>query len=287
VVTVNRATIPDMRWHETPSALIVAHPGHQVRLHGWMELARPCVFILTDGSGHSGRPRLDATTEYLTSLGIEPGRIYGRHTDRSMYQRILDHDFDFFVGLADELAESLAALRVRFVAGDAAEGYNSIHDICRLVIDASVEMLNRGGGEVVSFDYPVINRPDDCPEEMLETSVWLRLDDQTFSRKLEAARTYYPELLEEVRTALGSGGAGPMKEYFDLTGTGNGAGMEAFSVECLRPCAAAQAACGHRGAKPFYELHGEGQVAAGLYDRVIRYREHIIPIADRLWRHVT
>jgi hypothetical protein len=286
VVTVNRATIPDMRWHDIPSALIVAHPGHQVRLHGWLELARARVFILTDGSGHSGRSRLDATTEYLASLGIEPGRIYGQHTDRAVYQRILDHDFDFFIGLADELAESLSALRVRFVAGDAAEGYNSIHDICRLVIDASVEMLNRGGGEAASFDYPVINRPDDCPEELLETAVWLRLDDQTFSRKLEAARTYYPELFEEVRTALGSGGAGPMKEYFDLTDVGSGAGIEAFSVECLRPCAAAQAACGSRGAKPFYELHGERQVAAGLYDRVICYREHIAPIADRLWRHV-
>lgn len=285
--TRNRETIPDIRWHETPSALIVAHPGHQVKLHGWLESARPSVFILTDGSGHSGQPRLDATTEYLASLGIEPGDIYGQHTDREVYQRILDHDFDFFISLAEAVAESLSALRAQVVVGDAAEGYNSIHDICRLVIDASVEMSNRNGGEVASFDYPVINPPDDCPAELLEKSVWLHLDDQTFSRKLEAARTYYPELLDEVRTALDSEGTGPIKEYFNLTGQGGGSGLEAFRVECLRPCTAAQATCGNGGAKPFYELHGERKVASSVYDRAIRYREHIAPIAERLWRHVT
>jgi hypothetical protein len=286
MASINLANGSDMRWRDTPSALVVAHPGHQVRLHGWLELARPRVFVLTDGSGRSGRPRLDATTQYLAQLGIEPGAVYGRHTDRAVYQRILEHDFDFFIGLADKLAESLSRLRVRFVAGDAAEGYNTVHDICRLVTDAAVEMLKRGGVEAASFDYPVINRPDECPLGLLESSVWLRLDDQMFSRKLEAARTYYPELLEEVRTALVGGGAGPMKEYFSLTGKGGGDGIEAFRVECLRPAVAAQAACGGRGAKPFYELHGERQVEAGLYDHVIRYREHIAPIAERLWRHV-
>jgi hypothetical protein len=282
MVSIDLATGPDLSWHDTPSALVVAHPGHQVRLHGWLELARPHVFVLTDGSGHSGRPRLDATTEYLARLGVEPGRIYGHHTDRAVYRRILEHDFDFFIGLADELADSLSRLRVRVVAGDAAEGYNTVHDICRLLIDAAVLMLNREGVEAVSFDYPVINRPDDCPEELREASVWLRLDEQTFSRKLEAARTYYPELLEEVRAALG-GGAGPMKDFFNLTGKDGGDGFEAFRVECLRPAVAAR---GGSRAKPFYELHGERQVEAGLYDYVIRYREHIAPIAERLWRHV-
>ena len=277
----------DVSWPDTPSALVVAHPGHQARLHGWLELARPRVFVITDGSGHSGRPRLEATTEYLKSVGVEPGRIYGQHTDREVYRRTLNRDFDFFVRLADELAESLSELRVAFVAGDAAEGYNSIHDICRLVTDAAVEMLTRDGRAAASFDFPVINRPDDCPEGLLELSVWLRLDDQTLSRKLGAAREYYPELLDEVWAALGGDGAGPMREYLDFTNKAGGACAEAFRVECLRPVAAARPGRDGGAAKPFYELHGERQVAAGLYDHVIRYREHVAPIAERLWRHVT
>lgn len=275
----------DANWPGTPSALVVAHPGHQVRVHGWLEAARPHVFILTDGSGHAGRPRLDVTTQYLAGLGAEPGSIYGQHSDRTIYQSILNHEFDFFNGLADRLAESLSGLRVRFVLGDAAEGYNSIHDVCRLVIEAAVAMLEGGGGKVASFDFPVVNRPDDCPEELIEKSIWLRLDDEAFTRKIESARTYYPELLEEVRTALGNEGSGPLKDYLSLNEKGGG-GLDVFRVECLRPAGGALAGHEEAGPKPFYELHGERQVKAGLYSQVIRRREHLAPIAEHLRRHV-
>jgi hypothetical protein len=33
-------------------------------------------------------------------------------------------------------------------------------------------------------------------------------------------------------------------------------------------------------------LHSERQVAAGHYERVIRYREHLLPLADALCEHV-
>src|SRR3954463_1873588 len=189
--------IPDTGWQDRPSALIVAHPGHEVRLHGWLGLAQPRVLILSDGSGRLGPPRLGATTEYLASLEIEPGTIYGQYPDRELYQHILDHDFDFFIRLADELAKSLDDLSVRFIVGDAAEGYNPIHDICRLLIDASVEMLAHDRGQTPSFDYAVVNKPDDCPRERVDKSFWLQLDDDTFAGKLLAARTFYPELWEE------------------------------------------------------------------------------------------
>ena len=270
-------------WRDAPAALVVAHPGHQARLHGWLELARPRVFILTDGSGHSGTPRLDATTQYLTGLDIEPGPVFGQHTDRAIYGRILGRDFDFFTALADKLAGSLAEQRVRFVAGDAAEGYNSIHDVCRLLIDAAVAMLNRGGAKVASFDFPVVKRPDDCPDELRASSIWLRLDDAALARKLDAARTYYPELLKEVRASLGGEGSSSMRDYLGAAGAA-GAGLEVFRVECLRPAVASRYDRG--GAKPFYELHGERQVAAGLYEHAIRYREHVAPIAECLRRHV-
>ena len=34
------------------AALVVAHPGHELRVHGWLEVARPVVCVSTDGSGH-------------------------------------------------------------------------------------------------------------------------------------------------------------------------------------------------------------------------------------------
>ena len=41
-------------WQQRKAALIVAHPGHELRVHHWMELARPLVLVLTDGSGRQG-----------------------------------------------------------------------------------------------------------------------------------------------------------------------------------------------------------------------------------------
>jgi hypothetical protein len=37
---------------------------------------------------------------------------------------------------------------------------------------------------------------------------------------------------------------------------------------------------------PYYERYGEQQVAAGHYDRVIRYRAHIQPLMQALWHDV-
>src|SRR5207253_5484219 len=31
------------------AALVIAHPGHELRVYHWLRLARPSVFILTDG----------------------------------------------------------------------------------------------------------------------------------------------------------------------------------------------------------------------------------------------
>src|SRR5216684_7212977 len=72
----------------TRSALIVAHPGHELRAHGWLELAKPTVFVLTDGSGRTARSRLGSTRDVLTAAGAKPAGIYRRFTDADVYGMI-------------------------------------------------------------------------------------------------------------------------------------------------------------------------------------------------------
>jgi hypothetical protein len=72
------------------AALIVAHPGHEVVLHGWLERARPSVFALTDGSGQLGRSRLDSTSAVLARAGAATGSIYGRFSDSEIYEAVLE-----------------------------------------------------------------------------------------------------------------------------------------------------------------------------------------------------
>ena len=103
--------------------LLIAHPGHELCVYGWLETVRPRVFVLTDGSGRSATSRLNSTSKILSVVGATAGSIYGRFTDRAAYAAILDREFDLFIRLASELAEALIAKRIDYVAGDAAEGY--------------------------------------------------------------------------------------------------------------------------------------------------------------------
>lgn len=63
-------------------------------------------------------------------------------------------------------------------------------------------------------------------------------------------------------------------------------GVEAFRVEYLRPVDSRAGYGGPAEEPPFYERYGEQQVAAGHYERVLRYREHVAPLAKALWRYV-
>lgn len=249
------------------TALIVAHPGHELRVHRWLELTRPVVFVLTDGSGSHGISRLDSTTSLLARAGATPGSIYGRLSDRELYRAILAGDLGLFTALVDELAQGLEDVDV--VAGDAVEGYNPGHDVCRLLLNAAL-LYREEGQRPASFEFPLIGSPDDCPAEDLGAALRLELDEESLRRKLEAARAY-PELAGEVDAALAAHGTG------------------SFQVECLRPVRYGLdiGHIGHRFSHPpFYETYGEKRVAQGHYGEVIRFHQHLAPLAEGLGRHV-
>jgi hypothetical protein len=71
------------------SMLVVGHPGHELRVYGWLTSARPIVQVLTDGSGSEGHSRIDSTTTVLDGAAARPGSVYGRMTDREIYRLIL------------------------------------------------------------------------------------------------------------------------------------------------------------------------------------------------------
>ena len=249
---------------ETRTALVVGHPGHELLVHGWLEVTRPIVFVLTDGSGRSNQSRLASTTKVLDQTGAKIGSVYGRVTDAAAYAAILNHDFDLFVGLAKELGEAFAEERIDCVAGDAFEGYNPLHDVCRLIINAAVTAASRSREHrIANFEFSLIDRPGCSHEVPHAYGIRGILDEAAFARKMKAAQEY-AQLAGEVLAAL------------ERTSS------DAFRVECLCPVDhAGDFSCEH----PFYEQHGEKQVAAGYYDRVLRYKEHIAPLGEALKRY--
>jgi hypothetical protein len=252
----------------TRAALVVAHPGHELVVYGWLETARPRVFVLTDGSGRSNQSRLGSTSRIISQVGASPGVIYGRLTDQMAYAAILNHEFELFIDFARELGEAFVAEQTDFVAGDAFEGYNPMHDVCRLIINAAVKVASRARArQIANFAFSLVSQSDARPEPPPANEIWLQLDDSALARKMSAAQGY-AELAREVSGAL------------------ERTPVNAFRMERLTPVEAdAAARCCDEG-PPFYEQYGERQVAAGHYQHVLRYAEHIAPLAEALNRFV-
>jgi hypothetical protein len=225
----------------------VGHPGHELRIHHWLETIRPCVHVLTDGSGANRQSRLDQTTAVLAATGATAGRIYGRFSDRSMYEALLAGQCDVFAAIVDELAHELRSATC--VIADAAEGYNPSHDVCRIIVDAAVQATGRA---IPAYEFALA--PDAPPRAF---ALSLELDDAAFARKWAAARAY-------------RGLEGEVREMEHR-------GLASLRVEGLSLAHPAPVF----GSPPFYEQFGAQRVAEGSYTDVIR-QAHILQIAEAL-----
>jgi hypothetical protein len=256
-------TADDLRGR--PAALIVGHPGHELRVHRWLELARPTVHVITDGSGRTGRSRLPSTDTVLARTGASRGAVFGVWSDAAIYRILLEGDGSPVLALVNTLAESLAG--VDYVVADALEGFNPSHDLCRLIVNAAIDRAARRTGRALgNYDVLLDGDPRDCPEHLRADAVQLRLDDDDLARKIDAALGY-AELRGETERALAA------------------FGRDAFRIETLRPVRdPREGVDGLAEDPPYYERYGAQQVAAGHYDDVIRYRAHVQPIARLLWR---
>lgn len=243
------------------AALVIAHPGHELRVYNWLSLVHPSVFVLTDGSGHSGKSRLHRTTSILDSLGARPGSIYGRFTDADIYSAILAREVGLFISIAGELAEALRRDRIEYVVGDALEGYNPVHDVCRLIINAAVKQACQMGNCIENFDVLLAYKLDESPTAMAGY-ISIPVDARTAAEKLKVAGDY-SELALDVQQVLAQ------------------EGIDSLGTEYLRPV---NDNSYHQLLQepPYYEVYGEKQVTAGRYQQVIRYRDHVLPIGDAL-----
>src|SRR3954470_7322000 len=123
--------------------LIIAHPGHELRLFDWMEREHPLVFILSDGSGGAQSSRLDYSISAIRAAGATLIEGSGRRSDREWYAAILAGDTLAFTQTADAIAAAALASHAPLVVSDAADGYNPLHDLCQAIAGAVVAGIAR------------------------------------------------------------------------------------------------------------------------------------------------
>ena len=246
-------------------AVVVGHPGHELKVFGWIAAHRPQVHVITDGSGRHGVSRLASTARLLVEAGARPGEVFGSISDAAIYRALVETNIPFFLDLLERLAGSFLQHGVDFVCGDATEGFNPTHDICRALVNAAVAMVERATGRgIPNYEFCLTEWEQSRQDVHDRQCLHMRLEDDLLRRKLEAALAY-GELKEEVAKAIAIRG----EKY--------------FQIECLRKVST-RATEGESTEKPFYETFGEQRVAEGGYTSVIRYQQHMLPVLEALGR---
>jgi hypothetical protein len=249
-------TAGERRW-----ALIVGHPGHELRVWSWLCATRPLVAVLTDGSGSGGQARLALTREVCLQAEARISGCFGVATDRELYAAMLAGNIDFFLGLSEQLAATLLEERIDAVAGDAIEGYNPTHDVCRFIIDRAVRLVRRER-PLTNYAFAIVGSAKPSGQE---GALVMPLSPEEVDTKLRVCRRY-----AEAAGGTLFGEVAAMLREFDA---------EEFAFEHLVPADGTRPA---DSCRPFYETYGEQQAAAGRYDVVIRREQHIVPIERAL-----
>lgn len=243
-------------------AVILGHPAHVLRIYRFIEIYKPIIYIITDGSGSKGESKLDHVTRIIEDCGASTSRLTCRFTDAEMYRVIRDAVTETLHGLVEELSEDLGKNDVAVVAGDAIEGFNPIHDLCRYLINAAVKIhSSRKNRTVGNFDLLLDGPPDQGSNG--DGSIRIKLSAEDFARKMQAINAY-PGIEPDIQKA--------MRLY----------GENAFQNESLRPVRTPDQLSGWDTDVPFYESYGAKMVESGVYSEVITFEKHLLPLAKYL-----
>jgi hypothetical protein len=242
--------------------LFVAHPGHELLLHEWIRRVKPVVCIITDGGGFEGRSRIARTAQWLRSMDIQAGSIFGRFTDQEAYAALLSGNVEWIDPLVTDLTRELVTRQISIVVADAAEGFNPVHDLCQLIVGAATAFAAKEGVAAVHCEYPIHDGPRAYDQDTGEV-MHLDLDDASLAMKLADARDY-SDVIPDIQSMI---------EQF---------GEAAFRRETFRRTADWTAWPWPSNERPLYERLGEERVAAKRYTHVLRHAEHMVPLLDHL-----
>lgn len=242
------------------TVLCVAHPGHELRILQWVARSRPLVLILTDGSGSTGASRLESSRRLVSASGATPGPIFGRYTDRQLYALIVRRDVPALLALAEEIAGILEDAEADVVASDMAEGFNSGHDLCSLLMQAAVAKLAwKRQRRITHYEFALEKLGIDTPGKRRALALVPTRDEIDDKRQRLAEE--YPQLVGEMERMVTAFGAA------------------AVATEVLYQAEREVSTEWLDAEPPHYERYGAAQVKAGHYAEVITYAFHIRPLA--------
>ena len=248
--------------------LLISHPGHELRVLGWVRRCRPKVVILTQGEGAEAEPRIGESLALLAASGIDIDDPWLESVpDQHIYSALLGRARSPFPHWLAQLEARCIRHGVRRIVADSAEGYNPSHDLCRSLANALVVRLAARGRAVDSLEFPLDGHPFE-PCGFGPARERIALSEGEVSEKLELARAY---AARTSRTLLAEIDA--MCERF---------GETAFASEVLFAARPTDYEQGRVPAQPpHFETVGEQRQAAGVYADVIR-ATHLLRLCSEM-----
>jgi hypothetical protein len=232
--------------------LIVAHPGHELRLFDWMERERPRVFILSDGSGGAQSSRLNYSASTIRAAGATLIEGSGQRSDREWYAAILAGNISAFTETADAITAAALTIHAPLMVSDAADGYNPLHDLCQATASAVVARMTRDSKPPKFLVSPA------TANAIGTGSIAWKLDEEAVRRK-RLAILANKSLAEETARLLAE------------------APDALYNEQLLVP-----AFDWPENWTPGWEAFGRKRVNEGRFAAPINYREHVLPIAKAL-----
>ncbi|GAB2455010.1 hypothetical protein GCM10027082_01830 [Comamonas humi] len=241
--------------------LLIAHPGHELRIYEWVRRVKPHVVVLTHGDGSIHQPRLDDTRALLEPIGVRVRTDWLQPVaDSQVYQALLGAGPSPFAAWLEALVQAARQEPFDMLVADEAEGYNPTHDLCRVLANCLAQRLEQEGRAVPNLEIPLIGHPCD-PARTAQAKVTVELSASELGQKLALMHSYAhrcsPVLEQELQTMLDTYGA------------------ESFGMECLYGATRTPYEDQRAPATvPYFEQVGEERYAAGVYQHVIR-AEHL------------
>lgn len=233
------------------NVLILAHPGHELRIHHWLELAKPRVYLLTDGSGGRHNARTEYSRHIVRATGGTPGSVFGEIPDAAWYAALLAGDQRFFLDVFAGIAADLAGAHEVQIVTDAVDGYNPVHDLAFVfgsALNRLLQKTRKGHQQLCSAAVPNV---------LGSAQVEIELDRDAQKRKKAAIEAYTP-LADEARLIL------------------------ARDPDCLKRERLIIQEPDWTEQAPEWERIGQDRVSKGLYDRCITYKDDVQPIVRLL-----
>ncbi|WDI41260.1 hypothetical protein [Bremerella sp. P1] len=243
------------------SALLIAHPAHELLLYGWMAEAKPTVYCLTTGAAYGQTARIGRTESIIEQTQSSLGKIFGRYDDQALYALLLEGRTAPLVDLTWELADALVEDEVETVVGDAAEGQILVHDVWRAIIDGAVRFAaGHYGHRLLNLEFAIETLPNHVRDSR---DMVLSLDRQRIVQK-EKAICRYVEIQPEVDRLKGRYGSNLIRQ------------------EVVRSASSASHWLVHQDKATRYEQLARRQVKEGRYQVAMSFDQHVFPLLKEL-----